>query len=96
MGALSTTAFAAEEYRVVDHLQIVKTGDARVDPVQPKALTNDIKPDDVAAAQKCKDLEPAATDAISEAEIINRCLARNSILNLQVVSTPASVKAVLR
>jgi len=95
-GALSTSALAADEYRLVDHLQIVKTGDQRVNPVQPTTATNDVKRDDIAAAQRCKDLGPAGKDPDTEADIINACLAKNSILNLNVVSTPTVVKAVLR
>jgi hypothetical protein len=94
--AVTTTAWAADEYRVVDHLRIVKTGDERVNPIQPTALTNDVKLDDITAAQRCKDLGPVSNDPDTEADIINRCLARNSILNLNVVSTPVAVKGVLR
>ena len=94
--AVSTSALAADEYRLVDHLQIVKTGDQRMDLIQPAMATNDVKRDDIAAAQRCKDLGPAAKDPDTEADIINGCLARNSILNLNVVSTPIMIKAVLR
>jgi hypothetical protein len=94
--SVSTAAVGADSYRVVDHLQIVKTGDQRVNPVQPVTLTDDLKRDDIAAVQKCKDLGPASNNPEAEADVINRCLADNTILNLKVVPTTVMVKAVLQ
>ena len=89
--ALSATAsLAAERFEVVDYLQVSKTDGQNASVALP------VKSEDIAAAQKCKDLGPASKDPSTEAQIINQCLARFNLNGINVTASPVMIKAMLR